>query len=249
MNISPINMMPKYENKILRNAQTPVSQINTENSDVAFKGKEGPITRFFANTYGKAMLNSDFVNWLSKSIANADKKGNASRHFQVVGSFVTSGAYMKATLSNPEFDKKNAVTLAINQALGFLVPTVAAYTIDSAMGNFNKAIEYKYSAIQEKKLAPVIKDIESKIAKLGAGAEKEIEALNKQKANELAKLSKRLRGCRTGMSIIVFTTVYRYLAPVLITPVANKAGNWFNSWLEKRREAKVAKEESQVALA
>ena len=72
MNISPINMMPKYENKALKNSQV-IPPVNTENSDVAFKGKDGPVTRFFANTYGRAILNSELVNWLSKTIANADK--------------------------------------------------------------------------------------------------------------------------------------------------------------------------------
>lgn len=218
MNINAINQFQNYKYNTLKNVETPKTE---QKPEVAFKGKGEPgvVTRFFADTYGKWVANSKSLRKICEWIAKVDKKGNASNHFQVAGSFVTSSAYMMSTLRKKDFDKKNANTLAINQGLGFVVPTVAGYTVNAGMAKFNKDIEYNYSAIQERKLAKKI---------LTA---KEAEAAKKA-------LSNRLKGFRTLISIVTFTTIYRYLAPVAITPVANKFGNWLNNKIEKRKQAK-----------
>ena len=134
-------------------------------------------------------------------------KGDVTRHFQVLGSLITSSAYMHSTLKNKEMDRDNARTLAVNQGLNFLLPTVAAYTVDLAIRQINKQLEYKYSAIQE-----------AKNTALTGEAKKEAEKL----------LGKKLKGFRTLIGIVTFTLIYRFVAPVAITPIANAIGRWIN---------------------
>ena len=229
MNINAINTMPKYmNNKNVRNNQTQTSQPLTTGDTVSFKGKKpGKVTEFFAEHYGKRVLNSKGVRNFCKKMAKWDPK-NASSHFQVLGSLVTSSAYMKATLDNPNFDKKNANTLAINQGLGFVIPTIAAYTTDAMMRDFNKTLEYAYSAKQEKNFA------------LGTFADEAAKEAAKK------KLSNRLKGFRAFIGIVTFTTIYRYISPVAITPIANMIGNKINENNDKHDAESKAKTELKI---
>ena len=214
--------------------------INEQNitNEISFKGTKssGAFNRLFssirngyrkvktkvrdilANTYGKFMLNNGKSRKVAEFLNNMDKN-DASRHFQVVGSLVTSSAYMAATLKNKDIEKKNGRTLAINQGLGFVIPTIAAYTVDSLLRNFNKTLEYDYSGKVRRKVEL------SKMSQAEADA-------------AIEKLSKRLKGFRTLMPIVTFTMIYRYIVPVAITPVANKVGNWLNEQLEKSENSK-----------
>ena len=54
----------------------------------------------------------------------------------------------------------------------------------------------------------------------------------------LKRNSNQLKGVRTFMTIVTFTLIYRYLAPVLITPVANKIGNWLNAKIDAKQAEK-----------
>ena len=230
MNINAINTMSKYTNNNVRNNQihTQAPQPLTTGDTVSFKGKKpGKVTEFFAEHYGKRVLNSNGVRNFCKKMAKWDPK-NASSHFQVIGSLVTSSAYMKATLDNPNFDKKNANTLAINQGLGFVIPTIAAYTTDAMMRDFNKTLEYAYSAKQEKNFA------------LGKFADKAA------KDEALKKMSNRLKGFRAFIGIVTFTTIYRYISPVAITPLANMIGNKINDNNDKHNAETKAKSELRI---
>lgn len=207
MNINAINQYRVNKYNDLKNKSTEQTIDPSTSSEINFKGgKDSKVSKFFAEYYGKAMLNSDGVRNFCKKLS----KGNASNHFQVVGSFVTSAAYMKATLDNKTFDKKNANTLAINQGLCFVLPTIAGYVVNSAMGNFNKSLEYHYSAMQEKQIA---------LGKFKSAEEKKA---------AVEALGRKLKGFRTLLSIITFTTIYRYVSPVAITPLANWIGRKVN---------------------
>lgn len=45
-------------------------------------------------------------------------------------------------------------------------------------------------------------------------------------------------GIKTATSLIIFTTIYRYIAPVIVTPIANKIGNRINEKREAELKAK-----------
>lgn len=198
----------------------------SNNTIPAFKGKgekeAGKITKWLADKYGRAMLNSSGIRKSSKWLSKVP--GDATQHLQVAGSFITSSAYVMSTLKNKNFDKENANTLAINQTACFVVPTAGGYTVNALIAEINKQLEYKYSAIQERKLAT------SKMT-----------ALEKEAA--VKKLSQRLKGFRTLMGIVTFAMMYRYISPVLVTPLSNKLGRKLNA---KIKEKEVKPKEIQM---
>lgn len=221
MNISPISAINYLNNSKTNFDIKNSTNIKNANSNISFqKGEKeaGWLTKILAKTYGKYMLNNKAGRSISQKLNEWDKN-DASRHFQVVGSAVTSSAYMAATLKNKDIEKKNGRTLAINQGLGFVIPTIAAYTVDSLLRNFNKTLEYYYSGKVRRKV------------ELSKMSQKEADAAIEQ-------LSKRLKGFRALMPIVTFTMIYRYIVPVAITPVANKAGNWLNAKLDKQENDK-----------
>ena len=55
-------------------------------------------------------------------------------------------------------------------------------------------------------------------------------------------LNKRLTGMDIAKKLFIFATVYRYLAPVIVTPIANRLG-------EKYLNYKKAKEAEQMKNA
>lgn len=219
MNISSINLTNLKNNSHVNHKlakQQNADDLNLESikSNITFGKNPTRITKWMAKTYGKFMLNNKTFRKIANWLTEIDHK-DPTRHFQVIGSLVTSLAYMIGTLKSKDIEKKNGRTLAINQGLGFAVPTIAAYTVDSLLRSFNKSLEYSYSAANERKIA--------------------LQKLSKTQAAEaLERLNKGLRGFRTGLSILTFTMIYRLIAPVLITPVANKAGNWLNAKIDEK---------------
>ena len=60
---------------------------------------------------------------------------------------------------------------------------------------------------------------------------------NKDNAEKILKsLNKKVAGVRTLASLAVFTIIYRYATPVLITPIANKIGDRINAKKEEKQK-------------
>lgn len=216
MNITPVTSTTNYNNKIKQNN---LSNYNVNTSQPSFMGKKtGKITEFFAKYYGKHIADSDKVRKFSEKLFKLDKEGDVTRHFQTLGSLITSSAYMHATLKNKDMDKDNAITLSVNQALNFLLPTAAAYTVDLVIREINKQLEYRYSAVQEEKISNIADKAAKKLAE--------------------KKLSNQLKGFRALSVIGTFTFIYRFVAPVAITPISNAIGRWINGYRSKKRAAK-----------
>lgn len=179
--------------------------------------------------YGKYILKSDKVRSFSEWLYSKDSS-NATKHFAVVGAFVTSAAYAYNTLKNNKLEKKNSTTLAINQALGWVVPTLLGYLIDSGIAEHTKEIEYNFAA----KITKAMK----------------MSALDSKEYNEaLERTVKQIKGVRTIAGIVTFTLLYRYLAPVFIAPVANKLGEWVGKKSDKKLADKQQIVQNQVELA
>ena len=53
-----------------------------------------------------------------------------------------------------------------------------------------------------------------------------------------------VKGLEMAKGLLIFSMMYRYISPVLVTPLANKAGNWLNNKLDERdaRKAEMAKQ-------
>lgn len=51
------------------------------------------------------------------------------------------------------------------------------------------------------------------------------------------KLATRMKGFNTAKSLLIFSVMYRYVAPVLVTPLASKIGNLINGKDDKSKKA------------
>jgi len=203
---------------------------DNNNSNISFKGAkptpkgESPkgfmkiwdfIAKTLSKVYGKRMYESKTVNTIAGKLSKIP--GGMTNHMASLGALLTSSVYIYRTLNKKDLDTDRRRTLAINQALCFIVPTICAYTVDKLLKNWTKEkIEYVYAGWQEHSIA------EAKRSKL---PEETIKAMEKD-------LGKKLGGVRTLVTLLIFSVIYRYVAPVLITPVANKIGD---NITEKRR--------------
>lgn len=187
-------------------------EINNENkaSTVSFKGK-GPnkITKWLGENYVLRILNSEK---LQEFVEKFDKKFKMSMTevMTILGSFIISSSYVFGTLTNKNFDKDRKTTLAINQTLGFLVPTFLGSWISSKIRPKVKEATYKFVGEQSQRI------------KLLAQQGKITPEFEKKALSAIAKASK---GVPVFASLTVFTFIYRYFTPVAVTPIANFFGN------------------------
>ena len=206
----------KKANEVQKEAQAPqvapAEEKVTEGNVVSFKGKGNPkktggwFSKFFAEQYGKRLIESEKVHNFSEKLSKV--WGGPTQLLTTFGSLITSGVYVHQTLKNKDLDPQRRKTLGLNQALGFLVPTVAAYSVDKLVSNWTKNKEYRFSGLQERKID---------MAKFEG---------NEKVAKEMAEgLGKKLKGVRLLTTLSVFTFIYRYATPVAITPLANWISN------------------------
>ncbi|MDD3437165.1 MAG: hypothetical protein PHC64_08455 [Candidatus Gastranaerophilales bacterium] len=131
-----------------------------------------------------------------KVIERTKNCNNLLTHLIVIGSTILSGFYIKKTLDNDKLEEHKKKTLAINQGIVWGLSTVMAYTLDG---------------IANKKMI----DFSEKF--------KNINLKNTEISSEL--MNKYIEGIKTAKTMIIAGVVYRYLAPVIVTPIANKIGN------------------------
>lgn len=210
------------EIQVKNKAVSEDKSVGADSQKVAFKGKKSDpdkvnwFIKQFGKYYGKPIIESKKV---SKFAEKLDKiPGELTQHMMTLGSLITSSTYMARTLNNKELDSDKKKTLAINQGLCFVIPTIAAYSVDIALNKSMKKFEYWYSnriqhAIDKAKIEG-----------------KDISDLMKKKDN--------IKGVRVLKSICVFALIYRYLTPVLITPIAN----WIGDSLTAKRHAQKTEE-------
>ena len=173
------------------------------------------------------MYESKAVNRIAGRLSKVP--GEMTNHMATLGALLTSSVYMYQTLNKKDLEDDRKRTLAVNQGLCFVIPTICAYTVDKLLKNWTKKhIEYLYSGMKENQIANI---------KLDPARKAEIEAMEKD-------LGQRLRGVRTLISLAIFTMIYRYIAPVLITPVANKIGENINA----RKKAATAAEAPTIVM-
>ncbi len=126
MNVSPI-----VNTNLNKNAYTTPRQNNAQQP--AFTGVS-QMYDSFGHGVGKHFCRHIFDNALVDKMAyiirNSD---NAVKHFLAVGSVITSGMYMKQTLTNKNMDKDRRQTLAVNQLFTLILSTVGAYTLDGKL--------------------------------------------------------------------------------------------------------------------
>lgn len=162
------------------------------------------------------------VDWLAKGISrflqndtvfNIIKKSQKNKllmnHLMTFGSTVLSGFYVIRTLGNKNLDEKKKKTLAINQTLVFALSTLTCYTVDSKINSKVNTFANHFEAVNHK-------------------------YRNMYKEGELLKLKK---GIKPAGKIVVFDTIFRFMAPVFLTPVANHFGNKLNEIEEANKKS------------
>ena len=202
------------------NNKAPKNQENKEMS-VSFKGKGNPkesaswFVKLFGKEYGKRLIESEKAHNFSEKLSHV--WGGPTQFLTTLGSLITSSVYVQQTLTKKDLDPDRRRTLALNQLLGFVIPTIAAYSVDKSLKNWTKKKEYRFSGLQERKID---------IAKYKG---KDAVAMGKD-------LGKKLKGVRLLTSLSVFAFIYRYATPVLITPLAN----WISNKVNERSHSKEA---------
>lgn len=129
-------------------------------------------------------------------------KDELPTHLMVLGSTLMSGFYMIKTLQNKNLDKKKKRTLAINQGLVWGTATAMAYTFDKWLGAKTVKVQTQFRQINE----PA-----SLLLKDGS-----------------TMLKTQIEGISKAKKIFIVDSIYRLIAPVLVTPLANTIGNKVN---------------------
>ena len=186
-----------------------------------------PSFKRIGDKYGVWILKSKVARNISKWLYSKDTT-NATKHFAVAGSLVTSSAYAYNTMKNKKLEKRNSTTLAINQGLNFFVPTILGYTLDKLISGHTKEYEYSFAGKLQRAMDT---------ASLSAD----------EKKLALERATKQLKGVRTLASIATFTFLYRYLAPVAITKPANRIGEWLGSKIDAKKQRLTEEETKQAA--
>ena len=194
------------------------------------------------------------IRWFANKTKDVDGMVN---HLNVASSAAISGMYIKKTLDNDKLDKDRRNTLAINQALVFAVSTAGSYLLDDSLGNWwNNTVTPKYAGVfldEKDKMAEFIqknkeirkfnktasKDAKKDMLKVMDYVKKEINP----DSIKLEKLNTRLKGMDVAKKLFIFATVYRYIAPILVTPLANRIGDRYLQY----KKAKDAEQTKQAA--
>lgn len=167
------------------------------------------------DTAKKLVTATNKQKWLSEKLTS---------HLIVLGSTLLSGFYIAKTLKNKDMEESKRKTLAINQGLVYGLSTVMAYVFDGkARKYFNKNIIAKFVEINKKgqreKFAKILSENPN-----WDKATRTREALKSHRAF-VKNLNKWKDGFALARTIIIVDTVYRFIAPVIVTPFANKLGN------------------------
>lgn len=215
-------------------------------------------TTGIATYYTTKLYTSPVSLWLAK---HTDKLDGVVDHMQVVGSVIISGMYMKKTLRNNDLDEDRRKTLAINQGLTFGVSTLGSYLIDNSLDSMWEKFTQKYASKQlgDKKLP-------EKIAKLNEGIIKDAERKFNKQWKDISKKQKpklidtlkyiednvpntgiesKIKGMGVLKKLLVFGTVYRFLSPVAVTPLASMLGNYLSAKTTKKTDKSQVKEANQ----
>ena len=237
MNIQGFNnynniLLTKQVSKNKANTDFPYSNTvgTSPQNSPSFKRKENKfwewIGKSFSKMYGEKVYNSTALQTLSEKLAKMNL-GDMTTHMAVLGSTITSGVYVTKTLKSDKIEEENKPALAANQAACWAIPTVGAYWVDKKLkGKIFKKWEYKYAGFNDQRNA--------------------MSNMTKDQLKEAEKQLALRKGLfRSLASITVFTLIYRFITPVVVTPFTNKIGNYLN----ERKKSKALLQQQNAAKA
>ncbi len=202
----------------------------------SFKGAGSIVTENLAKGIGKiASTNKfkQFIEWFKE-------KKQWFPHLIAAESLWLSGFYMEETARSKTIEKDQKLPMILNQGITALLCTWGAYKLD---GLINKTLD-KYKETYKRMNPDLVRKAEVG-DKIVAYLEKRY-ANNPQKMAELEinpkfrelkkasqKLNNKMIGIRLLGPIVIFTTIYRYIGPVFVTPVAN----WLSEKIQPHKKA------------
>lgn len=127
---------------------------------------------------------------------------NAFTHLLVLDSALISGTYMLRTIKNKKIEKEQKPAMLINDALVWGFSTSCTYLLDS-----------KLNKLAEKTIDKFVK-------------------ANKGSAHVMEHLDDYVKGIKNIKSLVIAGFIYRYVGPVIMTPIANKISK---KVMEKRK--------------
>lgn len=171
-----------------------------------------------------------------------DKHGNPkktkSRHEHLKTALISGTAllgtfaYMNRTMKSTEIEPERKKTLAANQAITWALSTVGGFVLDDLVFDKFKAMGGKYkehniNLINEQEKNGTIKDradFKEFVQKKANAAKKTLsEQVQDFKKAEIGKIEYRAKDGFGGWApkLIAFTLMYRYLTPIVATPIAD----------------------------
>lgn len=246
-----------YKNNNPYTANTPKSNGMAYNQP-SFKGFDAPTSSKFLSPFKKGMdtvsekiakyyTSKVYESKLAKFLAgHTESLSSVVDHMQVLGSVIISGMYMLLTLKNSKFDDEDAKkTLVINQGLTFGASTLGSYLIDGGLNEIWNGFTMKYAIKRTgaKDLPKKLAEFKEKCKAEGKLKSGLIEYLKDEKSAHFnPDLANKVNGMGILKKLVVFGTVYRFLAPVAVTPFANMIGNA----IAKKNQAKAAEQQGNV---
>lgn len=212
-----------------------------------FKRGMDKFTTWLSENYFLKLYSSAPARFLAKQTKNLN---GLVDHMQVLGSIIISGMYMTQTLRNDQLDDDRKKTLALNQGLTFATATLGGYVIDSKLDNIWEKFTIKYAQKRsgDPEFATKLKAINDNIiqnAEQNSGKPwKKIPKKQRPKLTTALQyiednmpneaLETKIRGMGVLKKLVVFGTVYRFLSPVLVTPVAT----WLSNKISENKQNK-----------
>ena len=140
-----------------------------------------------------------------KFVKNFSKSDKSFTNLMIAESIILSGFYMINTLTNKKIKKEQKPQMLINDTMTLAVSAGGAYFLDD-------------------KVTKVINDYTDKFMKKHGAFYSD--SVNKANFKD---------GMRKIKTLVIFGLIYRYLGPVLITPLANKISSKFFHKTEKNK--------------
>ena len=198
----------------------------------SFKGIGNAVTEGIAKGLGKVAdtgYAKRFINWF------AEKK-EWFPHLVAAESLWLSGWYMQRTARSKTIEKDQKLPMILNQGITAILCTIGAYKLDHVIKN--KLENYKETY---KRMNPELvrkSELYEDLLKSFANNTEMLEKITKhakyedlRKANKL--LNNRMTGIRLLGPLVIFTTIYRFIGPVVVTPFTN----WISEKIEPHKKS------------
>ena len=191
----------------------------------SFKGANTVATEGLAKGISKIVKTkpyTNFINWFGNKFGKNDA---FFPHVIATESLWLSGFYMYNTGKSKKIEKDQKLAMILNQGITAVLCAFGAYKLD---GVIKKKLS-NYRDTTYSRMHPVEVDLKKRYEALVEKYKnnpKQLERIEKSAFTENArkavkKLDARFFGLRMFGPIVIFTTIYRFVGPVFVTPLAN----------------------------